>query len=164
MVLLLLHRCWQICTWLYKVLILVVFNLKFQVPKRKPSTNEKPLPKEENKLQTPQKKSSASATSPEPDKSTKQRSPSQTAKKTPEVTNTTPGNLTKFVPIRRWTDGSVSWASLPSPLIKLGKVYFQSHLYNIVCLSTNLFHILLEWGLRTCFWHLHIGLWEHIVF
>jgi len=46
-------------------------------------------------------------------------------KKTADVMNSLNlGNLVKVVPSssRRWTDGSVSWTSLPSPLAELGKV------------------------------------------
>jgi len=101
----------------------VLLSFNFQAPGRKPTRNEKPTPKEDNKVQTPPKKSNANATSNDPDKSYKQRSPSQISKKATDATNTlTPGNLTKFLPSRRWTDGSISWASLPSPLAKLGKV------------------------------------------
>ena len=101
----------------------MLFYFNLQVPRRKPTTNEKPTPKEDNKVQTPPKKSNANATSNDPDKSYKQRSPSQISKKATDAANTlTPGNLTKFIPSRRWTDGSVSWSSLPSSLAKLGKV------------------------------------------
>ncbi|ONK57854.1 uncharacterized protein A4U43_C09F4890 [Asparagus officinalis] len=91
-------------------------------PRRKSTAIEKPLPKEENKVQTPQKKSNVTVTSNDADNSSKLRSPSQTAKRTLETTNIlAPGNLTKFIPSRRLTDGSVNWSSLPSPLVKLGK-------------------------------------------
>ncbi|KAJ6806596.1 uncharacterized protein M6B38_175685 [Iris pallida] len=121
------------------------------VLRRPSSANEKVFTKEEIKVHTPLKKGSASATtddpnksakprcpspvvkkvtevvtvnatSDDPNKSKKQRSTSPIAKKVPEGSNPpTSGNLTKFVPSRRWTDDSVSWSSLPSRLTKLGK-------------------------------------------
>ncbi|XP_017700024.2 uncharacterized protein LOC103714852 [Phoenix dactylifera] len=91
------------------------------VPRRKPTTNEKLLPKEDNKVQTPARKSNASATLEDPDKLNKQ--PAPVTRRTSEAThNTSFGNLVKVVSSsRKWTDGSVSWASLPSSLAKLGK-------------------------------------------
>nr|XP_010930257.1 uncharacterized protein LOC105051480 isoform X2 [Elaeis guineensis] len=90
------------------------------VPRRKPTTNEKLLPKEDNKVQTPARKSNASAIL-EDDRPNKQ--PAPVIRRTSEAThNTSFGNLVKVVPSsRKWTDGSVSWASLPSSLAKLGK-------------------------------------------
>lgn len=96
---------------------------KTEVPRRKPLTNEKPSPvKEENKVQTPAKKKSMNAISEDPNKQSKQRSPSPVAKRTSELNNNPSlGNLTKYVPNRKWTDGSFSWSSVPSSLSKLGK-------------------------------------------
>ncbi|KAG1328275.1 hypothetical protein COCNU_01G022090 [Cocos nucifera] len=91
------------------------------VPRIKPSSNEKSLSKEDNKVQTPVKKGTANAASNDSDRSNKRRS--SIIKKTQEATNNLNlANLVKFVSnSKRWTDGNVSWASLPSSLAKLGK-------------------------------------------
>lgn len=109
-----------------------------QVPQRKPSTSEKLLLKEDNKVQTPARKSSASSTLEDPDRSNKQ--PAPVIRRTSEAThNTSFGNLVKVVPgSRKWTDGSVSWASLPFSLAKLGKVWFISILKYILCMTEGL--------------------------
>lgn len=75
--------------------------------------------KEENKTQTPMKKVIADRTMEEQEKSSKQR------KKSSEVSNTgLPENLVKLSPkSKKVTDASVQWASLPSSIAKLGKVY-----------------------------------------
>lgn len=92
------------------------------VPRRKPVTNDKLLPKEENKVQTPARKSFSNVNSEETDKSTKQRSPPLMKKMSETTSNLTTANLTKVNHnSKRLTDGSVSWASLPSSLAKLGK-------------------------------------------
>nr|XP_019708105.1 uncharacterized protein LOC105049832 isoform X3 [Elaeis guineensis] len=95
-------------------------NRGFYLKKKMPS-NDKSLAKEDNKVQIPVKKGTANAASDDLDKSNKQRS--CIIKKTPEAPNfLNLANLVKFVPnSKRWTDGSVSWASLPSSLTKLGK-------------------------------------------
>ncbi|XP_008790585.1 uncharacterized protein LOC103707751 isoform X1 [Phoenix dactylifera] len=92
------------------------------VSQKKMPSNDKSLAKEDNKVQTPVKKGTANAASDDLDKLNKQRS--SIIKKTPEATNfLNLANLVKFVPngSKRWADGSVSWASLPSSLTKLGK-------------------------------------------
>lgn len=92
------------------------------VPRKKPPANEKLLPKEENKIQTPPKKGNTAAAVEDPDKVKKPWSP--LVKKTTDATNTlNTGNLVKIVPSssKRWTDGTVSWALLPPPLAELGK-------------------------------------------
>lgn len=105
------------------------------VPRKSPSPSGSRLPskeeskvqsstkssKEENKFQTPTKGTGNGALS-ELEKSNKQKVPF--GKKSPgEVANHgLPGNLVKVSPNnRRLTDGSVSWALLPSSLSKLGK-------------------------------------------
>ncbi|XP_008788220.2 uncharacterized protein LOC103706043 [Phoenix dactylifera] len=91
------------------------------VPRMKPPLNGKSLSKEDNKVQTPAKKGTANASSDDSDRSNKQRS--SIIKKTQEASNNLNlANLVKFVSnSKRWTDGSVSWASFPSSLVKLGK-------------------------------------------
>ncbi|XP_010258510.1 PREDICTED: uncharacterized protein LOC104598255 [Nelumbo nucifera] len=92
------------------------------IPRIKSSTSDKLLSKEDNKVQTLAKKITANGTIGDPDKSNKQRA--SIGKKTSgEVSsNGFPGNLVKVsLNNRRLTDGSVSWASLPSSLAKLGK-------------------------------------------
>lgn len=76
--------------------------------------NERLQPKEDSKLQSMRKSEDA-------DRSNKLHSP--VVKKTYEkTTNLGLGGLVKVLPSgRRWTDGSVSWASLPPSLGKHGK-------------------------------------------
>lgn len=95
-----------------------------QVPRIKPPSNEKYLSKEDNKVQTPVKKGTANAALDDSDRSNKQWS--SIIKKTQEATNNlNVANLVKFVSnSKRWTDGSVSWASLPPSLTKVGKVCY----------------------------------------
>ncbi|CAL9754004.1 unnamed protein product [Musa acuminata subsp. burmannicoides] len=90
-------------------------------PRQKSSTNEKLLPKDDSKIQTPVKKGIVSAAAEDSDKTVKHRPP--VLRKSSETTNG-PNlvNLVKVVPSnRKWTDGSVSWQTLPSSLAKLGK-------------------------------------------
>lgn len=95
-----------------------------------------PLPsKEENKLQiaaksskeefkvpmTPRRLTTNAAIS-DPEKLNKQRSPIGRRSMGEGANHGLPGNLVKVFPNnKRLTDGSVSWASLPSSLAKLGK-------------------------------------------
>ncbi|XXG62149.1 hypothetical protein AAC387_Pa05g0573 [Persea americana] len=91
-------------------------------PRRKAATNdESSFKDEENKAQMPAKKCNNNGTLDVPDKSRKQRT--FVEKKTSESPNNPIlGNLVKvIINNRRWTDGSVSWASLPPDLAKLGK-------------------------------------------
>lgn len=77
--------------------------------------------KEENKFQTPAKKIPANGMLNDQEQSNKKKT--FIGRKSGELNNNgLPGNLVK-VPInsRRLTDGSVSWAALPSSLAKLGK-------------------------------------------
>ncbi|XP_010242740.1 PREDICTED: uncharacterized protein LOC104587013 [Nelumbo nucifera] len=90
-------------------------------PRRKLSMNGKSS-KEDSKVQMPAKKVTANRAGADSDKPNKQRV--SIGKKTSgEVAgNGFPGNLVKVsISNRRLTDGSVSWASLPSTLSKLGK-------------------------------------------
>lgn len=84
---------------------------------------ERQLPKEDNRAPTPLKKGNLNAALENVDKSAKPRI--SNVKKTSDVTNTnniSPGGLVKVSSSsKRWTDGSISWASLPQPLVKLGK-------------------------------------------
>ncbi|KAM6545920.1 hypothetical protein CsatB_026656 [Cannabis sativa] len=78
--------------------------------------------KEENKVQMPTKKVTANGALDDQNRSDKQRI-SAGRKSTGDLPNNgIPGNLVK-VPVnnRKLTEGSVSWASLPSSLAKLGK-------------------------------------------
>lgn len=90
--------------------------------------------KEQLKTQTSAKKANANGTTAEPEKSSKQRT--STGKKA-EVSNL-PGNLVKVsLTNRKVTDATVQWASLPSSISKLGKVYqlrtpLRSHCTSLV--------------------------------
>jgi len=104
----------------------------FQTPRRSTSS-EKFSSKEESKLtksskeehrtQATIKKVVANGTTEEQEKNGKQRV--SVGKKSSEFSNTGfPGNLVKVSPSsRKVTDASVQWASLPSSIAKLGKVY-----------------------------------------
>ncbi|KAL5703304.1 hypothetical protein ACHQM5_028409 [Ranunculus cassubicifolius] len=88
-------------------------------PRRKLSVSDSVTSKEENKGQISAKKTTANGNQNIPDKPIMQRT--SIGKKAPEV-NGLPGNLVKVVlSDRQMTDTSVSWASLPSSLAKLGK-------------------------------------------
>lgn len=97
---------------------------------RLPSKEENKVPrspipsKEENKFQVPTKKVTANGDLDDVGKSHK-RINSVGKKLSGEVGN--PGNLVKMsIGNRRLTEGSVSWASLPPSLSKLGKVQTSS--------------------------------------
>ncbi|XP_072964574.1 uncharacterized protein [Typha angustifolia] len=87
----------------------------------KPPTDEKLSHKENNKVQSHLKKSTANASSDDSDKSMKRQSP--IVRKTSDAANNPNfANLVKIVPSsKRLTDASISWAALPSSLTKLGK-------------------------------------------
>lgn len=84
--------------------------------------NEKLLLKEDCKIQSPVNKGITSAAEDDSEKSAKHKT--SVVKKLPKSCNSLNlANLVKVVPTnRKWTDGSISWASLPSSLVKLGKV------------------------------------------
>lgn len=88
--------------------------------KVQPSTKSS---KEEHKTQTSIKKVVANGTMEGQEKTSKQRT--SLGKKSSEVSSTgLPGNLVKVsLNSRKVTDASVQWASLPSSLAKLGRVY-----------------------------------------
>ncbi|XP_074564176.1 uncharacterized protein LOC141820708 [Curcuma longa] len=94
-------------------------------PLQKLSTNRKPVTKEDIKIQCPTKRSPSNTRADDSDKSSK-KNPSNT-KKPSETTNSI--NLSNFVKVvpasKRWSDGTVSWASLPSSLSELGKVLLK---------------------------------------
>jgi len=79
--------------------------------------------KEELKAQTSTKKVIANGTTEGQEKTSKQRT--SFGKKSSEVSSTgLPGNLVKVsLNSRKVTDANVQWASLPSSLAKLGRVY-----------------------------------------
>ncbi|KAF5728806.1 hypothetical protein HS088_TW21G00960 [Tripterygium wilfordii] len=78
--------------------------------------------KEDNKFQTSMKKVTANGTLDDNEKSNKQRSASGKKSSGEFSSNGLPGNMVKVsVNIRRLTDGSVSWGSIPSSLAKIGK-------------------------------------------
>ncbi|KAH7524741.1 hypothetical protein FEM48_Zijuj06G0151600 [Ziziphus jujuba var. spinosa] len=82
--------------------------------------------KEENKVQISWKKVTANGSMDDQDRSNKQRI-SVGKKSSGDLVNSgIPGNLVK-VPLnnKKLTEGSVSWASLPSSLAKLGKLAMQ---------------------------------------
>ena len=108
----------------------------YQTPRRRSISTEKFLSKEESriqaptkpskeqhKIQTPTKKANANGTMEEPEKSSKLRT--SIGKKSAEVSNSgLPGNLVKVtLSNRKVTDASVPWASLPSSISKIGRVY-----------------------------------------
>ncbi|KAK6914528.1 Protein of unknown function DUF936, plant [Dillenia turbinata] len=76
--------------------------------------------KEDDKIHMSTKKVTANGGPEDHDKSSKPRT--SIGKKSSEGSNGFPGNMVKIsISNRRLTDGSVSWASLPSSLVKLGK-------------------------------------------
>lgn len=109
-----------------------------QAPRQKSSTNEKLLPKDDSKIQTPVKKGIVSAAAEDSDKTVKHRPP--VLRKSSETTNgLNLVNLVKVVPSnRKWTDGSVSWQTLPSSLAKLGKVCFVLILFDMTNLVASI--------------------------
>ncbi|RRT51332.1 hypothetical protein B296_00051171 [Ensete ventricosum] len=95
----------------------VIVNL--QAPRQKSSMDEKLLPKEECKIQSPVTKGITSAAEDDCEKSAKHKT--SVVKKSCNSLNL--ANLVKVVPTsRKRTDDSISWASLPSSLVKLGKL------------------------------------------
>lgn len=115
----------------------------FQTPRRSTSSekfsskeeSKTKSSKEEHKTQTSIKKVVANGTMEEQEKTGKQRV--SVGKKSSEFSNTGfPGNLVKVSPSsRKVTDASVQWASLPSSIAKLGRVYpFKTRLFSaVVC-------------------------------
>ncbi|KAK1294928.1 hypothetical protein QJS10_CPA16g00084 [Acorus calamus] len=98
-------------------------NRSSSVPRRKPST-EKLSSKEESKIQVPARKSITNGALDDSDKMNKPRTP--VIKKPSDVAhNGIPNNLVKVALNKRWTDGSLSWTSLPPSLTKLGKEVFK---------------------------------------
>ncbi|RWW15252.1 hypothetical protein GW17_00020915, partial [Ensete ventricosum] len=99
-------------------------------PRQKSSTNEKLLPKDDIKIQTPVKKGIVSAAE-DSDRTVKHR-PSVLRKSSETTNSLNLVNLVKVVPTnRKWTDGTVSWQTVPSSLAKLGKVCFMLILFDM---------------------------------
>uniref|UniRef100_A0A0E0AYC4 DUF936 domain-containing protein n=1 Tax=Oryza glumipatula TaxID=40148 RepID=A0A0E0AYC4_9ORYZ len=96
-------------------------NRSTSTPRRKPLVEEKPLHKDDSKIQTPPRKSSASAPSDDSEKIVNK--PSSPLRRTSGVSSNT--NITNLVKIasnsKKLTDASASWTSLPPSLAKLGK-------------------------------------------
>ncbi|CAL9206344.1 unnamed protein product [Musa hybrid cultivar] len=90
-------------------------------PQQKSSTNEKLLTKKDSKIQTTMKKNNAKAATDDSDRSAKRRL-SVIKKSSETATSLNLADFVKVVPTnRKWTDSSVSWSSLPSSLVELGK-------------------------------------------
>ncbi|KAK1319905.1 hypothetical protein QJS10_CPB04g01929 [Acorus calamus] len=99
-------------------------NRSSSVPRRKPSTTEKLSSRDESKIQVPARKSITNGALDDSDKMNKPRTP--VIKKPSDVAhNGIPNNLVKVALNKRWTDGSLSWSSLPPSLTKLGKEVFK---------------------------------------
>ncbi|KAG8048125.1 hypothetical protein GUJ93_ZPchr0008g13456 [Zizania palustris] len=96
-------------------------NRSTLTPRRKPLAEEKPLHKDDSKIQTPPRKSSASAPSDNSDKVANMHS--SPIRRTSGVLSNP--NITNLVRIasnsKKLTDASPSWTSLPPSLAKLGK-------------------------------------------
>jgi len=126
----------------------------YQTPRRRSISNEKGPSKEEGKIkaptkpskeqhktQTSTKKANANGTTAEPEKSSKQRT---SIGKKAEVSNL-PGNLVKVsLSNRKVTDVTVQWASLPSSISKLGRVYLLrtpllSHCTSLVLVCQSIY-------------------------
>lgn len=96
-------------------------NRSTSTPRRRPLADEKPTHKDDTKIQTPPRKSTASAPSDDSDRmANKYLSPIR--RSSGVLSNP---NLTNLVKIaansKKLTDPSTSWTSLPPPLAKLGK-------------------------------------------
>lgn len=97
-------------------------NYNLQAPLQKLSTNRKLVTKEDIKIQFPTKRSTTNTRADDSDKSSK-KNPSNTKKPSETANSINLSNFVKVVPAsKRWSDGTVSWASLPSSLSELGKV------------------------------------------
>jgi len=94
-----------------------------QTPRRKPVAEEKPLHKDDSKILTPPRKSSASAPADDSDKVVNKLS--SPIRRTSGVLNNP--NVTNLVKVaassRKLIDASASWTTLPPSLAKLGKVF-----------------------------------------
>ena len=133
----------------------------YQTPRRRSVSIEKGPSKEEERIQastkstkeqlktqTSAKKASGNGTTAEPDKSSKSRT---SIGKKAEVSSL-PGNLVKVsLNNRKVTDANVQWASLPSSISKLGRVYL---------LRTHLLCIVLPWFLAV---NMHLSPTENCI-
>lgn len=111
--------------------ILLVQTPRKSVSERLPSKEDNKMSskpnREESKVNSSTKKASINGDTPDIVKSAA-RTSSVGKKSSGEGANGLPGNLVKVsLNNRRLKDASVSWASLPSSLAKLGKVQFFLH-------------------------------------
>lgn len=89
-------------------------------------------------VQMSAKKVSGRSTLGDQEKPSKQFSPAGKKSSGEVSSNGLPANLSKVsLNSRRLTDGCVSWASLPSSLAKLGKVYTARHILDICYVISN---------------------------
>lgn len=93
-----------------------------QTPRRKSVAEEKPLHKDDSKVQTPPRKSSASAPADDSEKAVNK--PYSPIRRTSGVLSNP--NITNLVKVatnsKKLTDANASWTALPPSLAKLGKV------------------------------------------
>uniref|UniRef100_A0A0A9CZD3 DUF6857 domain-containing protein n=1 Tax=Arundo donax TaxID=35708 RepID=A0A0A9CZD3_ARUDO len=96
-------------------------NRSSSTPRRKPAAEEKPLHKDDSKIQTPPRKSSASAPSDDSDKVANKHS-SPVRRTSGVLSNPNMANLVKIAAnSKKLTDAGTSWTALPPSLAKLGK-------------------------------------------
>ncbi|XP_062192079.1 uncharacterized protein LOC133895634 [Phragmites australis] len=96
-------------------------NRSSSTPRRKPAAEEKPLHKDDSKIQTPPRKSSASAPPDDSDKGVVKHS-SPIRRTSGVLSNPNITNLVKIAAnSKKLTDASTSWTALPPSLAKLGK-------------------------------------------
>jgi len=101
-------------------------NRSSSTPRRKPVVEEKPLHKDDSKIQTPPRKSSASAPADDSDKVVNKHS-SPIRRTSGVLSNPNITNLVKVaVNSKKLTDANTSWTALPPSLAKLGKVGVNS--------------------------------------
>ncbi|GJN15570.1 hypothetical protein PR202_gb02493 [Eleusine coracana subsp. coracana] len=96
-------------------------NRSCSTPRRKSVAEEKPAPKDDSKIQTPPRKSSASAPSDDSDRVVNKHS--SPIRRTSGVLSNP--NITNLVKVssnnKKMTDANTSWTALPPSLAKLGK-------------------------------------------
>ncbi|XP_062196397.1 uncharacterized protein LOC133899428 [Phragmites australis] len=96
-------------------------NRSSSTPRRKPAAEEKPLHKDDSKIQTPPRKSSASAPPEDSDKGVIKHS-SPIRRTSGVLSNPNITNLVKIAASsKKMIDASTSWSALPPSLAKLGK-------------------------------------------
>lgn len=95
-----------------------------QTPRRKSLAEEKPSNKDDSKILTPPRKSSASAPADDSDKVVNNKLSSPIRRTSGVLNNPNVTNLVKVAASnRKLTDASASWTTLPPSLVKLGKVF-----------------------------------------